>query len=85
MGETPTKEGGERDDGGIHLVCLVYLVGLVDLGFWLNEANRVLTIYLSRTAMHGLDTRRPVQKPSQAVQKGRPASDEAKGVLSVVR
>jgi len=31
----------------------------------------VLTNYVSRTDTQGLDTRRPGQKPSQAVQQGR--------------
>jgi hypothetical protein len=38
-----------------------YIIGCV---------GRVLTNYLSITDTQGLDTRRPVQKPSQAVQKG---------------
>jgi hypothetical protein len=48
----------------------------------------VLTNYLGRTDTQGLDTRRPAQKPSQAVQKGRPARPQQatrRGVLSVVR
>jgi len=43
--------------------------------------SRRLTNYLSMTETQGLDTHRPDQIPSEAVQKGRPASDEAKHTL----
>jgi len=41
-------------------------------GILLPLTSRVLTNYLSMTETQGSDTHRLVQKPSQAVQKGRP-------------